>query len=233
MGGLVPNGERLEVPFFALSRINQYTIEERRERGRAAVLVFGNRSAGIKPQPGPPPATSVAHSPDFAAASAFEDRYAQYLPRIYRYLYARCGNAEDAADLAQQVFLQALTARHPYREGSVPFAAWLFRIARNLAVDAQRRRRPQVAWELVPEALQPVASDNPETAILQQEAATRLHALLLRLALDKRELLALRFAGGLTCREIGLILGKSEDAIKKQLTRTLAALKEDYHADEG
>lgn len=119
MGALVPSAVGLEVPFFALSRINQYAIEERWTRGGAAVLVFGDRSAGIRIRPDPPPATSVAPSPDFAAASAFEDRYARYLPRIYRYLYARCGNAEDAADLAQQVFLQTLTARHPYREGSV------------------------------------------------------------------------------------------------------------------
>jgi RNA polymerase sigma-70 factor, ECF subfamily len=178
-------------------------------------------------------ASAAIRSPESLSAPSFADRYACYLPRVYRYLLVRCADADEAADLAQQVFVQALGARHPYREGSVPFGAWLFRIARNLAIDTQRRRRPQVAWELLPEALQPRALDDPEAVALRQEAATRLHTLLCQLAPDKRELLALRFAGGLTCREIGLILGKSEDAVKKQLTRTLATLKEEYDADEG
>ena len=76
--------------------------------------------------------------------SAFGTLYDRYLGRIYAYLRARSSNDEEAADLTQQVFLQALDALPRYREGRVPFAAWLFRIARNAAIDSHRRRRTSV-----------------------------------------------------------------------------------------
>ena len=106
--------------------------------------------------------------------SAFAALYDRYLGRIYAYLRARTNNDEEAADLTQQVFLQALDALPRYREGRVPFAAWLFRIARNVAIDSHRRRRTSVAWDLVPEALQPVAAHDLEAGVLQREDIARL-----------------------------------------------------------
>jgi RNA polymerase sigma-70 factor, ECF subfamily len=163
--------------------------------------------------------------------SAFAALYDRYLGRIYAYLRARTSNDEEAADLTQQVFLQALDALPRYREGRVPFAAWLFRIARNVAIDAHRRRRTSVAWDLVPEALQPVAAHDLEAGVLRREDIAQLRALLGALDSDTRELLALRFAAGLTFAEIAAVIGKSEAATKKRLARTLQSLKEHYHDD--
>jgi RNA polymerase sigma-70 factor (ECF subfamily) len=73
--------------------------------------------------------------------------------------------------------------------------------------------------------------EEPESAALLKEARTRLRALLAQLDPDKRELLVLRFVSRLTAREIGLVVGKSEQAVQKQLTRTLHALKERYDED--
>src|SRR5256714_13984737 len=97
--------------------------------------------------------------------SAFGTLYDRYLGRIYAYLRARTSTDEEAADLTQQVFLQALDALPRYREGRVPFAAWLFRIARNAAIDSYRRRTSG-AWDLVPEALQPLAAHDLEAGVL-------------------------------------------------------------------
>ena len=77
--------------------------------------------------------------------------YQRYLPQIYRYLRARTGNADDAADLTQQVFLKALSALPGYRPCGRPFITWLLRIARNAVADFYRRRRPTVVFDLVPE----------------------------------------------------------------------------------
>jgi RNA polymerase sigma-70 factor (ECF subfamily) len=49
---------------------------------------------------------------------------------------------------------------------------------------------------------------------------------------EKRELLALRFAGQLTAPEIAAVVGKSPEAVKRQLTRIVHALKEQFHGDE-
>lgn len=87
---------------------------------------------------------------------AFSRLYQQYLPRIYRYLLARLPTAEDAADACQQVFLKALEAIPTYDERGLPFAAWIFRIARNTAIDAARRRRTTVPWELLPKSAHPL-----------------------------------------------------------------------------
>jgi RNA polymerase sigma-70 factor (ECF subfamily) len=163
-----------------------------------------------------------------ADAAAFAPLYHHYYPRIYRYLRARAGSDDDAADLTQAVFLRALAALPGYRERGFPFAAWLFRIARNIATDAQRKRRPTVDLDLLPEELHATDANPPEQAALDAERLDRLRAILATLDADKRELLALRFAGGLTSAEIAAVLGKREGAVKRQLSRIIQGLREQY-----
>ena len=175
----------------------------------------------------PDDATLVHQARDDPAA--FDVLYRRYRDRLYWYLRARTPNDEDAADLTQQVFVHALAALHNYhpRKGSV--AAWLFGIARHAATDWQRRRRPTVAWEYLPESLHPGDGRDIEADAVQRESVARLRPLLAALPLDKRELLALRFAGGLTLPESAVVTGKSVEATRKQLTRTLQCLEDQYH----
>lgn len=162
---------------------------------------------------------------------AFSRLYLVYLPRIYRYLLARLPTAEDAADACQQVFLKALEAIPTYDERGLPFAAWIFRIARNTTIDAARRRRSTVPWEHLPESAHPLEPDQPESAFLRRESVKRFEELLAPLDDDRRDLLVLRFVAGLTTKEIAGILGKSDGAVRTQLSRTLKTLKEHYHAE--
>jgi RNA polymerase sigma-70 factor (ECF subfamily) len=163
-----------------------------------------------------------------ADPTAFAPLYAHYYPRVYRYLRARVSSDDDAADLTQAVFLRALAALPDYRERGLPFAAWLFRIARNLATDAQRRRRPTVDLDLVSEELHATDANLPEQAALEAERLDRLREVVATLDLDKRELLTLRFAGGLTSAEIAAVVGKREGAVKRQLSRIIQGLREQY-----
>jgi RNA polymerase sigma-70 factor (ECF subfamily) len=158
--------------------------------------------------------------------AAFGQLYQRYLPRIYRYLRVRTSSPDEAADLTQQVFLRALEAFPSYRERGAPFAALLFRIAHNLAVDAYRRQRHLAGWNILPDTLTSLGMNDSEATLLRQEALMQLHALLAGLDDNKRELLALRFAGGLSSREIAAVVGKSEAAVKRQLTRNLRRLEE-------
>lgn len=160
--------------------------------------------------------------------TAFNTLYGRYRARLYRYLRTRVANSDDAADLTQQVFLQVWTALPSYQERGLPFAAWLFRIARNAAANAARQRRATATWEATSDVLPPASDDDPERVALRNEALTRLDALLWELDADKRELLALRFAAGLTVREIAEVVGGREEAIKKRLSRTIRMLKERY-----
>jgi RNA polymerase sigma-70 factor, ECF subfamily len=163
---------------------------------------------------------------------AFAELYRRYLPRVYRYLLTFAATPEDAADLTQHVFTRALAALPEYESRGLPFVVWLIRIARNSATDAFRRRRSALPWDHLPENLQPVADQNPESAALAAESLNELRLLVGALPPGKQELLALRFAGGLTTREIAQVMGKSEEATRKALARTLHQLKEHYHAGQ-
>ena len=166
--------------------------------------------------------------------AAFGPIYARHVDRVYTYLRTRLGRAgaDDAADLTQQVFLQALDAlpRYQAREG-ISIAAWLLRIARNAAIDWQRRQRPTLSWEAVPEEMHPSTPDTSAEVLLRRDEIAEVHRLLASLEEETREAILLRFTGQLTLAEIGILLGASEDAIRKRITRALHALKERSHDD--
>lgn len=163
--------------------------------------------------------------------AAFGELHLRYEDRVYRYVRSRTPGPEDAAGLTQQVFLQALDALPGYRERGLPFAAWLFRIARNVATDAHRRRKHDLAWDLVPEALHPATGQGPEEAVLRREDARLMRDLLAGLPPEQRELIALRFVAGLTLEEIASVVGGKRSTIHRQLANTLRILKERYGAE--
>jgi RNA polymerase sigma-70 factor, ECF subfamily len=160
----------------------------------------------------------------------FGTLYERYRGRIYTYLRSRTTSEEDAADLTQYVFVEALAGLARGRSRPITTGAWLFGIAHHVAVDFQRRRRVTVPWDLVPEALQPAATEDPTTAMVEQEAQARLRELLIALKPESRELLALRFVGRLTALEIATVIGASEAATRKRLARLLQSMKERYDA---
>jgi RNA polymerase sigma-70 factor (ECF subfamily) len=165
-------------------------------------------------------------------SAAFTRLYTHYFPRLYAFARYRVATEQEAEEVVAETFLRVVEALDRFRwRHAQSFAAWLFRIARNAATDFHRRRRIAVAWDLLPEALHPLQPDGLDAGMLRRETVERLRALLLRLNPDERELLALRFVGELTLQEIGLIVGKSESGVQRQLTRILRRLKEQYRDD--
>lgn len=156
--------------------------------------------------------------------AVFAELYQRYLGAIYRYLLARTGNRAEAEDLTQETFLRAYRALHTYQPRGLPFLAWLLRIARNVAIDAGRRATVERTRF---SALRPPSLPTRETI----DDQLLLEQLLRRLSPEKQELLALRFAAGLSAAEIAALLGKSEGAIRKQLFRIIRELREAYHAE--
>lgn len=163
-----------------------------------------------------------------ADPAAFEPLYLHYRARIYHYLRTRLDSDEDAADLTQQVFLQAIDALPRYRPRGAPFAVWLFRIARNAALNLATRRPGCVSWDALPEIFYSATEQEPEATVIHQEALRHLSTLLATLSADKRELLALRFAAGLNSAQIAALVGKKPEAVKKQINRLLQSFKEHY-----
>lgn len=167
-----------------------------------------------------------------ADPAAFAPLYQRYRDRVYWYLRTRTANPEDAADLLQQVFLRALGRLAQYNPRKGPFVAWLFGIARHAASNHHRDRRAALSWDLVPEVLRPVSSDDPESQALRNESLGRLAEIVAALDGDKRELLVLRYVVGLSFAEIAAVVGKREAATRQQVSRLLRTLKEHYRDDD-
>ena len=159
----------------------------------------------------------------------FEAVYRTELPRIYNFFRYRLGDDQAAEDLTAETFEKAWRHRERYREDLASFSTWLFIIARRIAADHFRRRRPTVPLE------QAARLANPQS--LEEEAQERaefaqLSAVLARLAERERELVALKSGAGLTNRAIARISGLSESnvsTILHRLTRQLRAQLENYH----
>jgi RNA polymerase sigma-70 factor, ECF subfamily len=161
---------------------------------------------------------------------AFAPLYERHVDRVYRYLRARGANHDEAAELAALTFERALSHIDRYRPGRSGFVAWLLRIARNAFIDAARRQiNKSVGLDQAAELAS--SGRSPEDIAIAAEERRRILSHVARLPDVQRDALALRFAGGLSSREIAAVIGKSEAATKKLLSRSLAALKEAMRND--
>ena len=154
---------------------------------------------------------------------AFEDLYRRYVNRIYAYLRSQLGAAADAEDVTAQVFVKAYEAYGRYEPRQGTPSAWLFRIARNAALDhhrgAGRRERLRRAVALAtPPGADPGAV--AEERLLYRE----LMEVVSRLPERQREVIGLRHSG-LSFLEVGDLMGCSEDAAKMLYHRALRALR--------
>jgi RNA polymerase sigma-70 factor, ECF subfamily len=157
---------------------------------------------------------------------AFAELYERYVDRVFRYLRTHTESEDDASDLTQHVFMQAFRALPGYENRKLPFSAWLIRIARNAAIDTYRQRRRVMPWDHVSEQVVSFGAPTPEEAAIRRERMNEVRLLVAQLSADEQELLALRFAAGLTSREIGELRGRTEAAVQKQLVRIMRRLKE-------
>jgi RNA polymerase sigma-70 factor, ECF subfamily len=155
---------------------------------------------------------------------AFAELYEANFERIFRYVYLKIGNREDAEDMAQQVFLHALRSIASFKYQGTPFTAWLFRIAHNQMVDYLRKktRRP-VAVE-IDETVPSNGTDPQQMAelTLSIEQLTKATQSLTKL---QKEVISMRFAGGLSIEEVARALGKNPGAIKALQHAAVTALR--------
>ncbi len=149
--------------------------------------------------------------------------YTCFSQRVYRFLYFRTGDAQIAEDLTGEVFLRMVQALPDYHQESTPFQAWLFQIARNLAIDHFRRvnSHPQVEidedldWE----------AGNLDELLDFHFSCEELARGLATLDENHRDVLLLRFIEGMPIAETAQTLHKSTDAVKALQRRGLTALR--------
>lgn len=144
--------------------------------------------------------------------------------KLYRYCYFRLRNRETAEDITQETLLRFWESEH-YRDTGKAMQ-YLYTIARNLCIDACRRRRFEIPLEpadLSLEAFDPASRDSS----LQERLVT---SLAVRAALDTleetdRELLLLRFVNEVPIQVISGLLGMSRFAVYRRTGRALKQLR--------
>jgi RNA polymerase sigma-70 factor, ECF subfamily len=156
----------------------------------------------------------------------FSDLYTRTFPRVYAYVASLLRDRVAAEDVTAQAFERAYRKQRSYRAGRGTMEAWLFGIARNAALDELRRRKRRAGLETDPEDVGgPTPDDHAELALRRQVVRVALASLDGR----ERDLIALKFAGGLSNAEIGRVLGMSESAVGTRLHRTVTKLREACH----
>lgn len=151
------------------------------------------------------------------------DLYEEYYDKIARYVYVHISNKEEAEDIAGEVFLKALESLKSYREQGVPMQGWLFRIAHNLTVDYLRKMNKRRTVPIDSVVLQ--GNDNPANTAEKNIEFKRVTKAMKQLTTEQREVINLRFFGGLTSKEVGGVLGKSDGAVREMQRAAIEKLR--------
>lgn len=158
--------------------------------------------------------------------AAFGVLVVRYERQVFSLMRRLAGSPDEAADLAQDAFVRAYESLGSFRRGA-RFFPWLYTIALNRARDWARRRRPGQMVELDGEedALPGPAGDDPGVSAGRRDLSLSLAAALERLPLESREMLLLRYREEMSMREIAVVFGISEAAVKMRVGRGLARLR--------
>lgn len=176
-------------------------------------------------------APSVA-DPDLAAvaaaqadAAAFDVLYRRYVDLVYSYAFFQLGDHHDAEDATERTFLAALRAIGSFQDRGASFRAWLLRIARNTIINSHRSRFRRRTTRLDALPVHPAAVDaDPAALTVRADELRRVREALAELPEDRRQVVILRFTEGLSAREIGEVLDRSDGAVRVLLHRALRDL---------
>ena len=164
-------------------------------------------------------------------SAAMPELYLRHFDGVYSYMRVALRDEHEAEDATQDVFLKAVQALPRYElRASVPFRAWLFRIARNELITRVRKSKWVQCEE--PEritrrfdAASPAVND-----MLERISNRDLMVLLDRLPLPQRQVIALRYMLDLSTEEMGTVLERSPEAVRQLEYRARRSLQDRLEA---
>jgi RNA polymerase sigma-70 factor, ECF subfamily len=156
-------------------------------------------------------------------SEAFGLIFDEFHGAIFRFVASRVGRPSDAEDLTQIVFVKAIEALPRYEARGVPFGGWLFRLARNTAIDYLRTHREHT--DLADVTGRATEDRGPESITILRTDLDAVAGALGRLTPDQREVISLRFFAGLSPREVAEIMGRQEGTIRGLQFRAIESLR--------
>src|SRR5689334_17476770 len=163
--------------------------------------------------------------------AAFGQLMHRYAGAVYNLAYRMLGNAEDAEDASQEIFLRAYTRLNSF-DRTRRFSTWLLSIGSNYCIDRLRRRR--FAWMTLDDVAfsLPTAERGPERSALVHEQQAIVQRALQRLPDNYRLVTVLRYWHDMSYDEIANATGLTESAIKTRLHRARHMLAEALGPEE-
>lgn len=160
---------------------------------------------------------------------SFERLLKRHQSGIYAFLCRMTGNPDEAADIAQEVFMKTFANLEQFNH-TFRFKTWLYRIAANAAVDRRRRRRrgPTVSLEPVEEGggtPLPSREPGPDEVLQARETKARMEAALREMPGSYREVLLLRFQGEMRYDEIAAVTRLPLGTVKNRIFRAREMLR--------
>jgi RNA polymerase sigma-70 factor (ECF subfamily) len=153
--------------------------------------------------------------------------YRQRAQTVYKFLLSLCGDGDLAEELTQETFYQAIRSIDRF-DGGCKLSVWLCQIAKHLWYQQARKSRREMAAEELPEVPVPSAEEAALSGVSQIELLKRVHAL----PEHQKEVVYLRSFGGLSFREIGDVLGRTETWARVTFHRGREALRKGGEQDE-
>jgi RNA polymerase sigma-70 factor (ECF subfamily) len=154
---------------------------------------------------------------------AFDVIVERHRRNVYQLCYRFVGNREDAADLAQEVFVRAFKGLRKFK-GDASLGTWLYRVGVNACLNRVAVKRPQSEPIEVVQRIDSRAED-PLDRMMRDEQAVKVRSAIKRLPPKQRATLTLRVYQELTHEEIAHILGSSVGAVKANFFHALGNLK--------
>jgi RNA polymerase sigma factor (sigma-70 family) len=172
--------------------------------------------------------TLIAHL-QLGDARAFDVIYAKWRPRVFRFLVRQLGDRATAEDLLQETFLRLVGHRARLRSDT-DIGAWLFTVARHLAVSHGRWRRfTTKAFGILVRTLSSDAATQergPSDDVASNESIAEVERALAALPADYREVVLLVAVEGLEPSQAAAVIGIRPEALRKRLSRARAMLSE-------
>jgi len=155
----------------------------------------------------------------------FSERYRQFFPRVFAYVYGRVRNTHVAEDLVADVFERAFMKAGSLRNDEA-FSTWLFTIARNVIISHGRKHARETLVD--PDVLKAIAPSggSVEGEIMMREDLAAVAETLRRFPQREQDIVALKFDAELSNGQIAEIMGLSEPNVRVILFRTLRKLRE-------
>lgn len=162
--------------------------------------------------------------------------YVVMADRLLGYLMARVRDRATAEDLLEATFLELLQKGHTIRGGASSIKVWLFRAAYFNVLDHVRktqRRQEDLTDDLAVFEIED-PEIGPEDLAVSSEVRALVAEAMQELSADQRQVLLLRYVGGLSAPEVAAVLGKTDGAIRSlqhRGERALARLLEEMGPD--